>query len=257
MKNKSEIKHFILFFVVLSLIGLFAFNLERSEINDIRKIEIVGNKFLSSEQYLNYSQLNKLDNFPKISMSLIRDRLEKHPYINNIDIHIVERGIIKIKVYEKKMDAVLLSNSKQFMISNMAEIIPWLPSTKNIDLPVIISNSNKEIIEVFSSAVQYKNLFSALKIISTAEIYDQNLYENISEINLRNSGNISLLLSNLQSPIYFGQNNEIEKTVFLSKIFKQIKGNKITEFLDYVDLRFNEMVYLGFDELSTSEKGRI
>lgn len=257
MKNKSEIKHFILFFVVLSLIGLFAFNLEQSEINDIRKIEIVGNKFLSSEQYLNYSQLNNLDHFPKISMALIRDRLEKHPYINNIDIHIVERGIIKIEVYEKKMDAVLLSNSKQFMISNMAEIIPWLPSTKNIDLPVIINSSNKEIIEVFSNAVQYKDLFSALKIISTAEIYDQNLYENISEINLRNSGNISLLLSNLQSPIYFGQNNEIEKTVFLSKIFKQIKGNKITEFLDYVDLRFNEMVYLGFDELSTSEKGRI
>ncbi len=70
-------------------------------------------------------------------------------------------------------------------------------------------------------------LFSALKIISTAELYDENLYRNISEINLNNKDHISIHLSQLSSPIYFGKENEIETTVFLSKIFKQMQKNEI------------------------------
>ena len=257
MKSKSDIKHFVLLFIVLGIIGLLAFTLEKSEINDITKIELAGNNFLSEDEYLGYSQLNSPDQLLGISTALIRDRLEKHPYIENVDIHLIERGIAQVKIYEKKMDAVLLSRSKQYMISTNSEIVPWLSSTKHVNLPVIIYNHHKESIHVFENAVANENLLCALKIISTAEIYDKKLYESISEINLNKDGGVSIHLSDLTSPIFFGKSNEIEKTVFLSKIYKHVKGNKITKYLDYVDLRYNEMVYLGLDELSTRDEGKI
>jgi len=257
MKLQSEIKHSFLLLIILGVIGFLAFTLEESEINDIIHIEIFGNKYLSKEEYLKYSQLTNLDNTSKLSIALIRDRLEKHPYIKNIDVLIVERGIAQIKIFEKKMDAILLNDSKQFMITDNAEVIPFLSSTRNIDLPVIIKNGFKESINVFGNACKDENLFCALKILSTAELYDKKLYKSISEINLSKGDNISLQLVEIQSPIYFGKKNEIEKTVYLSKIFKHMNGNSLTEYLNYVDLRFNDLVYLGFDELSTKEKESI
>lgn len=257
MKTQSDIKHFVLLFIVLGIIGLLAFTLEKSEINDITKIELKGNNFLSEEEYLVYSQLDRPDRLLGLTAALIRDRLEKHPYIKNVDVNLIERGIVLVKIYEKKMDAILLSRSKKYMISNDSEIIPWLSSTKNINLPVIIDNHDRERIHVFKNAINNKDLLCALKIISTAEIYDKILYKNISEINLGKDGSISILLTDLISPIYFGKSNEIEKTVFLSEIYKHVKRNKINNYLDYIDLRYNEMVYLGLDEFLTRDEGKI
>jgi len=127
----------------------------------------------------------------------------------------------------------------------------------NLNLPVIIYNTKSEKVKSFVNATNDNKLFSALKIISTAELYDENLYRNISEINLNNKDHISIYLSQLSSPIYFGKDNEIETTVFLSKIYKQMQKNEIKDYLNYVDLRYNELVYLGFDEKLTRQKEAI
>jgi len=247
MKLKSELKHTILLILFSSVIALLAFSLEGSEINDITRIEILGNNYLSDETYLNFARLSEIESMSEISVAIIRDRLSKHPYIKNIDVLMLDRGTVKISIFEKKMDAILLNKSKQYLIAENAEIIPLIFSTKNINLPVILSSEKEENVRVFTSACKNERLYSALKIISTAEIYDKLLHENISEINLLNSDDISVHLSNISSPIYFGKENEIEKTVYLSKIFKHMKSNSIKDYLNYVDLRFNEMVYLGFN----------
>ncbi|MDX1700720.1 MAG: FtsQ-type POTRA domain-containing protein [Melioribacteraceae bacterium] len=230
--------------------------MEGSEINNISHIKILGNKFLSAEQYLEYSQLSDIVNEDDISPSIIRDRLSKHPYIKNIDVVKEERGIVKILIFERKFDAVILQNSEKFLICESAEIVPLVKSTSNINLPVIINNLKNYKADVFSNACSNDRLFQALKIITTAEIYDQVLFNNISEINIYNE-NISIQLIDFPSLIYFGIDHEIEKTVYLSKIFKRIKRNKYSDYLDYIDLRFEELVYLGFDEKFINDKENI
>ena len=257
MKFVSEIRHTVILVLIMSMLGFLAFSLERSEINDITKIKIIGNKYLDESIYLKYSKLENIDEVAELSIALIRDRIEKHPYVKNSDVLILERGIAEVTIYEKKMDAILLDNSKQYMITNNAEIIPLINSTRHLDLPVIVRNLTNTKIKLFEDARSNAELFSALKIISTAELFDKELYNSISEINLNNNDQISLQLSEISSPIYFGRENEIEKTVFLSKIFKHMKSNNLGDYLNYVDLRYNELVYLGFDEQITRGKEAI
>lgn len=257
MKFQSEIKHSILLISIVGVLAFLAFTLEGSEINNISKIELSGNILLDEAKYLSFAQLSNIEELDDLEITVIRDRLEKHPYIKSIDVLLLDRGIVQIKIFEKKMDAVLLSGSNQYLVSDNAEIIPLIVSSRNIDLPVIVNNVNTQGFKVFGDASNNKKLLCALKIISTAELYDRNLYENISEINLNRGNEISLNLSNVSSSIYFGEDNEIEKTVFLSKIFKHLKGNNLTEYLNYVDLRYNEFVYLGFDEQLSKGKGSI
>lgn len=257
MKIKSEIKQAVLLVMIIAVIISLVFSLEKSEINNISQIKISGNRFLSTEKYLHYAGLNDKEKISELSISIIRDRLEKHPYIQNIDAVIAERGVADITIFEKKFDAVLLNNQDNYLITENAEILPLINSTRNIDLPVIVNRYDTKKISVFENAKFFSNLFCALKIISTAELYDSNLYMRLSEINISNEKDISLLLTNFSSPIYFGSGYEVEKTVFLSKIFKKLNGNDLSNYLDYVDLRYDEMVYLGFDEQLTSDKGKI
>jgi cell division septal protein FtsQ len=125
----SEIKHLLLLIFTIILIGLLALTLEGSEINNIKYIDLQGNKYLSAEQYLNYAQLSDLLDDDLVTTAIIRDRLSKHPYIRNIDVIKEERGIVKVNIFERKMDAVLLQNSEKFLICETGEIIPLIHST--------------------------------------------------------------------------------------------------------------------------------
>lgn len=248
MKLNHEIKQTVLLIAIMAILVFLAFSLETSEINNITEIKILGNKYLDESVYLKYSKLENFTEVSELSITLIRDRIEKHPYVKNLDVVVVERGIAEVTIFEKKMDAILLDNSDQYMITGRAEIIPLIASTRHLDLPVIVRNSKKTKIKLFEDASLNEELLSALKIISTAELYDKDLYNSISEINLNKKNEISVQISKISSPIYFGNKNEIEKTVFLSKIFKHMKSNNLSDYLNYVDLRYNELVYLGFDE---------
>ncbi|MEE9431632.1 MAG: hypothetical protein V3V16_11360, partial [Melioribacteraceae bacterium] len=100
------------------------------------------------------------------------------------------------------------------------------------------------------------SLMRALTIITTAQFVDEELYRKISSINLNYGKNISLDITNIKFPVLFGLNNEVKKTVYLSKVLKELKDKKIKNYLQYLDLRFDNLVYLGFDNDSLAKKER-
>lgn len=101
MKTIIRIKHSILLFLLISIVGLLAFSLESSDLNSINKLEIEGANYLTINQYLEIANLTNFKKDPNINITVIQDRLEKHPYINNADVWQAERGVIKIILYEK------------------------------------------------------------------------------------------------------------------------------------------------------------
>ena len=139
MQRFSMLKNIILLITIIALMGLLAFTLERSEINDIITINIEGNEYLDSEKYLEFANLNNIEEKANLNIALIQDRLEKHPYIENADVVMLERGIVEVTIKEQKFDAILLSNGKQFLVSNKAEILPSLSSTRNINATILSS----------------------------------------------------------------------------------------------------------------------
>ena len=256
MKKFSMFKQFVLMFIILSVLALLAFTLSRSSINQISKIKIEGNELLESDIYLKFAKLNNNETIENIGLSVIHDRLEKHPYIENVDVVMLERGVVNIKITEKKMEAILLDKNKQLLITSDAQLLPMLPGTRNIDLPIIDNYKKVEKLKLFSSIKKDESLLSALKIISTAEFVDKNLYENIATIDLHNGNNISLDVIDVDFPIFFGKENEVKKTVYLSKILFHLKNKKLKRSISYLDLRYDNLVYLGFDNVSMLKKGK-
>jgi len=256
MQKFSYIKNIILLSGITAIMGILAFTLERSEINDITVINVNGNKYLDSDEYLKFANLNDVSNKVDLNIALIHDRLMKHPYVKNADVVMLERGEVEVKIIEKKFDAILLTDEDHFLVSDEAEIIPSLSLTRNIDLPIIV-NKQADNISAFDNAVKINELMCALKIISAAEVFDNEFCESISEINLTKEKNIIINITGVPYPIYFGHNNEIAKTIYLSKVLKHLQRNDLSKYLNYVDLRFEDLVYLGFNENLSAEKENI
>ena len=102
MKLNSEIKQSVLLIAIMAILGFLAFSLETSEINKITEIKILGNKYLYENVYLKYSKLENFSEVSELSISLIRDRIEKHPYVKNLEVVVVERGIAEVTFLKKK-----------------------------------------------------------------------------------------------------------------------------------------------------------
>lgn len=256
MKASKKYQNIVFIIITVIIIGILAFTLERGNLNKIKRIELTSNNLLDKDTYLNFAQLNEENKDENLSLGIIRDRLAKHPYVKFVDVTIIERGKAQVEIHEKKMDAILFSNSKQFLITDNSEIIPLIKATNSLNLPVIMYKADKEL-NVFNYGKENSKILRALNIISTAEIYDKNLYKSISEIYIDKSDNLKLSLINILAQINFGKNEETKKTVYLSKIFNHIKLGKIDQYLKYIDLRYNDMAYLGFDEALTQQKDRI
>lgn len=256
MKKFSTFKQFVLMVVMIGVLALLTFTLNRSSINLINKIKIEGNKLLDTDVYQKFAKLDDIEAIENIGLSIIHDRLEKHPYIKNVDVVMLERGVVNIKIVEKKMDAILLGKNKQLLITDDAQLLPMLPKTKNIDLPVIDNYNKTKKLKLFNNVKRDKNLLSALKIISTAEFIDKDLYKKIATIDLHNGQDISIDIIDIDFPILLGRKNEVKKIVYLSRILYHLKGKKLNDYLNYLDLRYDNLVYLGFDNASMLKKGR-
>ena len=86
----------------------------------------------------------------------------------------------------------------------------------------------------------------AFKIIDAVRLIDNNMYESLAEINLRNGGDILILFTGLQFPIVFGKNYEAKKILTLKNIWYSLLKEKKANFtIEYIDLRYKNKIFIG------------
>jgi len=242
-KAGSKILGTLFFILLISFIFYLILLPKKIVKRNITKIEIKGNRFLSETDYLKQTKLLNVSEYNRLTLSIIKDRLDKHPYILKADIEQNDK-ILTAYITEKKMTAVLLKGTVPYFISERNEILPLMPNTKFIDLPVISNTKYGEDFKSFE-LVKGDDLIDALKIIEAVKLVDSRMLNRLSEINLRNGKDIILSFSGYPVPIIFGRGDEGRKMVYLESLWKNqmliddIKNTK------YIDLRFAGNIYIG------------
>lgn len=254
MKVRSKIIG-ILFFAAL-LLGIFYVSLFSNNESDSRivRIELTGNNHLSKENYLKFAKLDKISDYKFLSLPVIKDRLEKHPYISKADVKFSSKDVVTVTVHEKVFQAVILSNNDNCLITEKFDVLPLLSFTKNIELPLIANPKLTEKIKFFSKWDD-SEMKTAFRIIDAAKLADPDLFENISEIDMRDGKDIVLTMSDLECPVVFGRGNEVRKIVYFDSIWGKLQNNKTAmATLNYVDLRFEKLIYIGMNESEPVEQ---
>ncbi|MGE5401043.1 MAG: cell division protein FtsQ/DivIB [Ignavibacteriales bacterium] len=256
MKNKGRLTG-ILVFVALLLGVIYLSLFSNTEIkNSVEKIELSGNYFLSKQEYFNFARLNKISDYKFLTLPIIKSRLEKHPYVLKADVRFKGENTVIINITEKKFEAILLNESEQYLLSDNFLVIPVLPYTKNIDLPVISNLRLDKKVRGFD-ILKNDDSKAAFRIIESAKLVNMNMYSNISDIDLRNGKDIILRLKGYDFQVILGRGNEAAKVVYFDRIWNKINSinQPVNGFISYVDLRFDKLIYLGMVNLDSEVKG--
>ncbi len=245
MKTKAKVSSGIILF--LALLGLIIIALPASNTENkivIEKVSINGNKYLTAEKYLEFGHLKTADELSGLKLNEVKDRLEKHPYVKFADVRFNGDGTVSATLHEKDFQGFVLVGGKQFLIDNNLNLIPLMPATNNIDLPVI------ENVKGLSQRGGNGNadLKLAAGLIYAAKLLDESLYNSISEVDMNNGGNVLIRFADANYVLKLGRGDEIRKLAYFDELYGNLKKAKAGRMLRYVDLRFKDEICLGFDD---------
>ncbi len=253
MTSKAKISSVVLLITIVALIGYLTFGLKQTDKYKVEIISLEGNTHLSKENYLHHANLLERNNYKNITLQIIKDRIEKHPYVKQAEVRYDGNKKVSINIIEKKIESILMVDDTQYLLTDNLQVLPLLPDTKRIDFPIIINPSDKNF-RMLSSLKKNNDLLVASKIITGMKLLSTELHEGLSSVDMRSGGDILLNFSFLDYPVIIGRDNEIKKVVYFNNLWNYLKGKEVNNIMEYVDLRYNGHVYLGIIQ-ETLEEG--
>ncbi len=234
--------------LILLLIYLIFFPAAQIREGKIEMVQVTGNELLDKAEYLDFTKLRDSAETAEISLPFIKDRFEKHPYVKSAEVELLGKKEAKVRITEKGIMAMVLIKSEPFFLSDDFQLLPMIPNTKSVTVPVISNPGTEKNLRPMSY-METENIVQAFKIIDAVKMTSQNLSSSLSEINLRNGGDIILHFSDLDAPVIFGRNGTAAKMVYLEMLWdKNINGKSLVENSEYVDLRFANEIFIGSTE---------
>ena len=85
-----------------------------------------------------------LTSYEDLTLPVIKDRIEKHPYVEYADVEFENKNLVSIEIVEKKIKAVLLDGSEPHFITEDLQVLPYYENTKYVDYPVISNLKEKD-----------------------------------------------------------------------------------------------------------------
>jgi cell division protein FtsQ len=254
MRQFIKIFSYIFLILITATLIYLGSTLKQQNGYKIDVIEINGTDLLPVDQYYKFAKLNDQRGYYKLTLAMIKSRLEKHPYVKNVTVYYDKDNKVIAEINEKKIVSILLINDDQFLLTEDFEALPLLSTTKYIDYPAISNPLVENEINTFTCLVKNTDVKTGFKIFYTLKFIDAELYERLSEVNFRNGGDIVLTFSLFDYPVVIGRGNEIRKMCYFKNIWDGIKGNGINNHLNYIDLRYENHIFLGFPESNEEEQ---
>jgi cell division protein FtsQ len=229
---------------VLVLLGLvvclvFGANAWKSNLR-IKQIKIEGNRIVGTNEIVQLTQIPPAAFLYQADLTAIQRNVMSHHYIKDA---VVERNLpnsIHIQVMER-IPIALLNGSETKYIDEDGVVLPRSVSHKLFDLPMISGLTSDEKLTLGATMTE-PDMQETLQLLSALKTVNRPLYHNISEVQLRNGGDIILYAAEGGVPIIFGHGDVASKLVRLETFWNDIVRTRGSQSLQYVDLRYQDQI---------------
>lgn len=242
--KKSRIIPALILLVILAagataLPGLFM----KKEIEQkITGYQLTGASMLIPEDYIRFTKSSpEKGEFPPLNV--LYDRLLNHPYLKSVEMQLGEEGIVKITVVEKEIVLSVYSGDKLMLISKELELLPLMSELKNFDWPVIRNTKvNKAgYFRIFPDST----ILPGYKIAKACRLIGGSMATSLSEIDLRQGGDIVLVFSDMKPPVICKKKGVAEQILILKQIRDMSEQLSLNKEIEYIDLRYSGKIFLG------------
>ena len=227
MKTKRIVRSFIIIFLFIGVAVLFMI----SPIFSIEKINVSGNLKISNEQIISLSQIQLGTNTYKMINSQIEDNIKENAYIDTVNVKRKLPNEINIIVTERKPQYMLKYGNAFVYLNNQGYLLEI--SEEKLQLPIISGYTTlEENLKEGNRLNQedLKKLETVLKIMESATNNDISTY--ISEINIADSNNFTLILESKGKTAYLGDATSInDRIIILRQMIIKAEGKSGQAFL--------------------------
>ncbi len=245
MNTSRRIKFGFLGLLVLALGLVVLANIWKSDLK-VKRVTIEGNRIVETAEIMQLIKVAKNSQLQDVDLMAVRRDILSHHFIKDV---VVERDLpatLRVTI-EERVPLAIINGSEILYLDEDGVVLPHSISKQLIDLPVLTG------IPAESQATPGKTLKSpdiqeALKILATSKMVSKELYHMISEVRLRNGGDIVLYAAEHGVPIFFGHGDIASKLIRLETFWNDVVREQGSEKLQYVDLRFDDQVVVRWNQ---------
>jgi cell division protein FtsQ len=226
--------------LVAAAIGLvFGANTWKSNLK-IKQIRVRGNGIIGVNEIVQLTRIQPGAYLYKVNLLTIQQNVMSQYYIKDA---VVKRSLpnsIDIRVAERIPLAIINSGETMYLDED-GVVLPRSVANKQLDLPVLSGVTQGENLKL-GSMLKQPDVCEALQLLYVMKKVYRTIYHNISEVQLRNGGDIILYSTEGGVPIIYGRGDMASKLVRLEKFWDTAVVTRGPKDLQYIDLRYQDQV---------------
>ena len=245
MSTSRKLKFGFLGLGLLTIGLVVAANLWKSDLK-VKRVTIEGNRIVETAEITQLIKVPKNTQLQDIDLMAVRRDIMSHHFIKDA---VVERDLpatLKVTVKER-VPLAIINRAELLYLDEDGVVLPHSISRQLFDLPVLTGLPDDMNL---TPGVTIKNadIQEALKILAASKLASKELYHLVSEVRLRNGGDIVLYAAEWGVPIIFGRGEIPAKVVRLEAFWDDVVRERGSENLQYVDLRFDDQVVVRWNK---------
>ncbi|HAL56717.1 MAG TPA: hypothetical protein DCP63_09630 [Bacteroidetes bacterium] len=245
MKTSTNLKLGFAGLLVLALALVVSANFWKSGLK-VRRLTIEGNRIVETAEIMQLVKIEKNVQLQKVDLMEVRKDILSHHFIKEA---VVERDLpatLKIVITER-IPMAIVNGTEILYLDEDGVVLPHSVSKELFDLPILTGIAGDLPLSA-GSTLRNADVQEALQILAAAKLVSKELYLLISEVRLRNGGDIILYSAEWGIPIIFGRGEIPSKLVRLEAFWSTVVRDKGSEHLQYVDLRFDDQVVVRWNQ---------
>ena len=204
--------------IILGILVLILF----SGLFNIKKITVINNSKITTEEIINNSNLVVGNNMFKTLNTTIRENIKTNPYIEDVKITKKLDGEVILDIKERIPTYMIQRESEYIYINNQGYILEI--SQTPLNLPIIKGNKTQELTPGARLEVDdLKKLDTAIQIMEAAK--SNGIKEIITTIDITDVNNFILEIPSESKTVQFGDETDINvKILWISALIEKEKG---------------------------------
>jgi cell division protein FtsQ len=245
MSASRKLKFGFLGLLVLAIGLIVLANVWKSDLR-VKRVTVEGNRIVETAEIMQLIKVPKNSQLQQVDLMAVRRDILSHHFIKEA---VVERDLpatLRVTIQERIPLAII--NSAQILyLDEDGVVLPHSISKHLFDLPVLTGLPNDASLTP-GATLKNPDIQEALQILASSKLASKELYHLISEVRLRNGGDIVLYAAEWGVPIIFGHGDIANKLVRLEAFWDQVVSERGPETLQYVDLRFEDQVVVRWNQ---------
>lgn len=249
LKRSGKMNFLLMVALVLTLLGLAMYANSWKNNRRVATVVVEGNRIVSSREIVALADVPLRELIFEIDLYAIEQRVLRHPYVKSAAVHRDLPDRIRITIEERKPVAVLAQGTLYYLDAE-GYVLPSTRAEAVFDLPVLsVALPQKDCVPGRQSTNPIVR--EALALLSVARAVDDEVYRNISEINLDGASGFVFYTAEFGIPVLLGRERIGVKLVTFGEFWKKIVARRGANALESIDLRFEDQVVVRWNHHKT------